>query len=72
MLILSRKPGESIHIGDDIIVDFFEISGNQIKIGIRAPKDVNIRRSELPPLEPKKANKCARAHKIESRSSNDA
>ena len=47
MLILGRKSGESISIGDDITISIKEISTNMVKIGIDAPKDVVILRSEL-------------------------
>lgn len=47
MLALSRKPGESIIIGKDIEVMILESKGDQIKIGIKAPKDVAIYRKEL-------------------------
>ncbi len=47
MLILGRRVKESIHIGDDITISIEEISKNMVKIGIDAPKDVVILRSEL-------------------------
>ena len=47
MLILTRRSGESINIGDDIIVKVIEISGNHVRIGIAAPDDVIILRDEL-------------------------
>ncbi len=47
MLILTRKPGESITIGDNIIVKVVSIEHGQIKLGIEAPKDVKIYRTEL-------------------------
>ncbi|ABO50927.1 carbon storage regulator, CsrA [Desulforamulus reducens MI-1] len=47
MLILSRKKNESIHIGDNIIITVVDIGGDNIKIGIDAPKNVQIFRSEL-------------------------
>jgi len=47
MLILGRKSGESISIGDDITISIKEISKNMVKIGIEAPKDLIILRSEL-------------------------
>lgn len=46
-LVLKRRPGEKIAIGPDIIVEFFEFHGGQIKVGITAPKDVKIMRTEL-------------------------
>ena len=47
MLILTRKPGESIYIGDGIKVIIVEIKGNQIRVGIEAPADVRIYREEI-------------------------
>lgn len=53
MLILTRKPGESIRIGDDIVVAVMGVNGNQVRVGIEAPRDVNIARHEL--AAPKKS-----------------
>lgn len=47
MLVLSRKLGEGIVIGDDVIVTVIESKGGNIKIGIEAPKDKKIYRREL-------------------------
>ncbi len=47
MLILSRKPGESLMIGDSIEIKITEISGDKVKIGIEAPADMKILRKEL-------------------------
>ena len=47
MLALSRKSGESIVIGKDIKISILEIKGDQIKIGIDAPKNVTIYREEI-------------------------
>jgi carbon storage regulator len=47
MLILSRKKGEAISIGKDIIVRVIGIEGDNIKLGIDAPKDMKILRTEL-------------------------
>lgn len=49
MLVLSRKPGEQIRIGDNVTITLVEVRGNRIKIGIDAPRDVNVVRSELQP-----------------------
>lgn len=47
MLVLSRKEGEQLVIGDNITLVISRISGNRVTIGIEAPKDVKIVRSEL-------------------------
>ncbi|HQP29949.1 MAG TPA: carbon storage regulator CsrA [Deltaproteobacteria bacterium] len=47
MLILTRKIGESIAIGDDIQIHVVDIRGSQVKLGIMAPKDVEIYREEV-------------------------
>jgi carbon storage regulator len=47
MLILTRKLGEKINIGDDITVTLLEIRGAQVKLGIQAPKSIGIHRNEI-------------------------
>jgi len=47
MLALSRKPGESVIIGNDIELTILEVKGEQVKVGIKAPKSVAIYRKEL-------------------------
>ncbi|TFB24376.1 carbon storage regulator CsrA [Filobacillus milosensis] len=47
MLVLTRKVGESIQIGDDIQLKVVSVDGDQIKVGIEAPKSVDIYRSEI-------------------------
>lgn len=47
MLVLSRKPGESLIIGDGIKVTVVDVKGDSVKIGIEAPKDVPVWRQEL-------------------------
>lgn len=47
MLILSRKSGERILIGDTIIVSVLETKGDQVKIGIDAPKEIRVYRHEI-------------------------
>lgn len=53
MLVLSRKVGEKIVIGGNVTVEIVKIQGNRITIGIQAPSDVKILRSELAPAAPK-------------------
>ncbi len=47
MLVLSRKLGESIMIGDNIKITVLATTGNRVRLGIAAPRDVNIVRKEL-------------------------
>ena len=47
MLILTRRVGETIVIGDDVVVTVLGIKGNQVRIGINAPKDVSVHREEI-------------------------
>ena len=47
MLILSRKPGEKVVIGDNIIVTVVEVNGNRVRLAFDAPDDVRILRGEL-------------------------
>lgn len=47
MLILSRKPGQALHIGDDIVVRVLDVRGNQVKLAVEAPDDVSIDRDEI-------------------------
>jgi len=47
LLILTRKVGESVAIGDDIQISVVEIKGTQVKLGIRAPREVSVHRQEI-------------------------
>ncbi|MCG8587535.1 MAG: carbon storage regulator [Pirellulales bacterium] len=63
MLVLSRKPGETIRVGDSIEIIVLATTGNRVRIGVVAPRNVNIVRKELlgrkrrniasPPVVPK-------------------
>jgi len=47
MLVLTRRNGQSIRIGDDIILTILESSRDQVRIGIRAPRSVGVHREEV-------------------------
>ena len=47
MLILTRKIGESLMVGDDVTVTVLEVNGGQVRIGIKAPRDIAVHREEL-------------------------
>jgi len=47
MLILTRKIGESIIIGDNIAVTILGVKGGQIKVGVNAPREVSVHREEI-------------------------
>lgn len=47
MLILTRRVGESLMIGDDVTITVLGVKGNQVRIGVNAPKDVAVHREEI-------------------------
>lgn len=47
MLILTRRVGETLIIGDNVVITVLGVKGNQVRIGINAPKDVSIHREEI-------------------------
>lgn len=47
MLVLSRRLGETLIIGDDVKITVLGISGNQVRLGISAPKEVPVHREEI-------------------------
>ncbi|MDO5291520.1 MAG: carbon storage regulator CsrA [bacterium] len=65
MLALTRKVGESIIIGKDIEITVLEVKGEQVKIGINAPKEISIYRKEIY-LQIQEANKEAASNTEET------
>lgn len=55
MLILTRRIGESLQIGDDITLTVLAVKGNQVRIGVVAPKDVAVHREEVSDREDRQA-----------------
>lgn len=47
MLILTRKIGESLLIGDNVEITVLSVRGNQVKLGVNAPKEVSVHREEI-------------------------
>ena len=47
MLVLTRKPGQSIMIGDDVEIQVLSVAGEKVRLGITAPRDVGIFRNEV-------------------------
>jgi carbon storage regulator len=62
MLVIRRRPGEAFLIGDNVEIEILEIEGGQVKIGIRAPREVTILRKEI--ASTREAN-LASAHRFE-------
>jgi carbon storage regulator len=58
VLVLTRRAGESIMIGDDIVVTVLDVRGEVVRVGIRAPRSVQVHREEVY-LELQKANREA-------------
>ncbi|MEO0530296.1 MAG: carbon storage regulator [Planctomycetota bacterium] len=76
MLVLSRKAGERIHIGDNITVEVRRLSGNRVALAVEAPRDQRILRGELkgpaeafedePASEPRTYSLVLDAHQLEA------
>ncbi len=47
MLVLTRRAGESVMIGDDVVITVLEARGDVIRLGIKAPRDVQVHREEV-------------------------
>lgn len=68
MLVLTRKLDEQIHIGKDVTITIVRLRGNTVRIGIEAPREVQVRRAELPLAEPV----CHRAEPHRARAAVDS
>ena len=60
MLVLSRKPGQKLQIGDNITITVLEVHGHVLRLGIEAPQDVRVLRAELQDWSRPKAGTIAR------------
>ncbi|QDV50816.1 carbon storage regulator [Gimesia fumaroli] len=47
MLVLSRKLNESIHVGDQVVIRIIQMRGGKVRVGIEAPREIQVIRSEL-------------------------
>jgi carbon storage regulator len=47
MLVLSRKAGESVRVGDDVVITILDVRGDVVRVGIDAPRSVSVQRAEL-------------------------
>ena len=59
MLVLSRKVGESIKLADDIEITVLAVDNQRVRLGIRAPRDIDVRRSAPPKINMVAANRAA-------------
>jgi carbon storage regulator len=62
MLILTRRMGESLKIGDNVTVTVMGVKGNQVRIGVQAPKDVIVDREEIAVRRDAERNGMPRRH----------
>lgn len=53
MLILTRKQGESITIGDNIKITILDVKGKYVRVGVEAPRELAVHRHEMTPVEKK-------------------
>ena len=64
MLVLSRKVGERIHVGDDIVLEIRRIAGNRVTVALDAPRNVRILRGELESAAREFRTPCEESHPV--------
>ncbi|WP_426507154.1 carbon storage regulator CsrA [Dactylosporangium sp. McL0621] len=47
MLVLTRRPGESVMVGDDVVVTVLDVRGDVVRLGIKAPRSIQVHREEV-------------------------
>lgn len=72
MLVLTRKLNEQIQIGSNITVSILKVKGSTVRVGIEAPRDVRVVRSELPRFEPGEGRMAAAQETVLSDSPGDS
>lgn len=65
MLILTRRVGETLMIGDEVTVTVLGVKGNQVRIGVNAPKEVSVHREEIYDRIKKEQNHSDSSHQTE-------
>ena len=47
MLVLTRRPGESVMVGDDVVITVLDVRGDVVRLGIKAPRSIQVHREEV-------------------------
>ncbi|GIX21235.1 MAG: carbon storage regulator [Gammaproteobacteria bacterium] len=66
MLILTRRVGEALMVGDDVVVTVLGVKGNQVRIGVSAPKEIPVHREEIYERIKREREAAARAQSDET------
>jgi carbon storage regulator len=72
MLILTRRVGETLMIGNDVTVTVLGVKGNQVRIGVNAPKDVAVHREEIYERIKREEDQCSSTGAPSAKSIDDA